>query len=686
MVIEFAAKETVKAAIDVAKKYFISKIERDEKIELSKNDISEEGEVSLPIVFKKVKDTDSYRATIGSVTRISVSFDEGYTDQKLSRHISSTVAWASVVNFRDMRHPKEFESVYVDLETNFLRSHEDDYGPSKGPMESRSETIIPIIESCPSHVLITGLPGAGKTTTMKRVILLFHKGISKLNGSYSFPVLIRLRDLTPDPSIQQPIFHFVKEFFSVERRFESLIPEPDGKDTASSQKTLSKIWAIIKKRVSEAEQGLIMDVIREARPLFILDGFDEVSDPKLRESVKRDISWLSKESNGCSAFKIIVTSRIGELDVGNDFKEYQIAALTQEKIELLAQKWLRNEGESDQFLKQLRKVPYYDNATKPLSLAHLCAVYDRTGYIPEKPKHIYRKIVHLLLEEWDRQRFVTRKSRFENFHIDEKFDFLTKVAHFFSVELGKYTVGPKDLEKTFEQLHRQFQFRKDDCIEVFSEIEGHTGLLIRTGKNAYEFSHKSLQEYLAAEHMVKRHKPPDRLEASRLNSELAVAVSISTSPADYLDYLVHNCFLLASLPKEYFLTFLRRLAIEKPSFEDNEIAIYNLMRISSLYWFRGEAPIEAEMQNISDSELPTQEDLRRDPTIPIIRQLMSDSERLEGIRGIEVDWSVRPLESTDKFILIAPSKERQFFPVRRDSLIVPLHTWQELASATPSTK
>jgi predicted NACHT family NTPase len=67
-------------------------------------------------------------------------------------------------------------------------------------------------------------------------------------------------------------------------------------------------------------------------------------------------------------------------------------------------KWIRDQSAAERFLVELSKSPYADTAMKPLLLAHLCAIYERIGAIPEQPKVVYRKIVALLLEEWDQER------------------------------------------------------------------------------------------------------------------------------------------------------------------------------------------------------------------------------------------------------------------------------------------
>lgn len=104
---------------------------------------------------------------------------------------------------------------------------------------------------------------------------------------------------------------------------------------------------------------------------------------------------------------MIITSRSGEFQYSlNNTFEYEIKSLNNYQIESFIKKWLNNKKMASDMIKQLAKSPYSDTAIRPLTLAHLCAIYERNLKIPNKPKTLYRKIVNLLLEDWDLQRNV----------------------------------------------------------------------------------------------------------------------------------------------------------------------------------------------------------------------------------------------------------------------------------------
>ena len=113
------------------------------------------------------------------------------------------------------------------------------------------------------------------------------------------------------------------------------------------------------------------------------------------------------------------------------------------------------------------------------------------------------------------------------------------------------------------------------------EIEAHTGLFIQSGYQQYEFAHKSLQEYLTAEYLVKLPslvtiKPNIEL----LGAELAIATSISSNPSLYFSEIVLGIFNQGNLAPSFYDAFISRLILERPDFyicEELVLATFSLL-------------------------------------------------------------------------------------------------------------
>src|SRR5271166_5555091 len=119
----------------------------------------------------------------------------------ISRHLTRVLNWASTYNFLGLGRPKDSETETIALRFNTtarryrgksvssqLEVHED----------SSLEDEYPII--------LLGDPGAGKTTTLKRLALtLLSSDATSKADLYQFPILILLRDLSASRFICEEI-------------------------------------------------------------------------------------------------------------------------------------------------------------------------------------------------------------------------------------------------------------------------------------------------------------------------------------------------------------------------------------------------------------------------------------------------------------------------------------------------
>ena len=178
----------------------------------------------------------------------------------------------------------------------------------------------------------------------------------------------------------------------------SFPPDLEAKDALATKKSL-------------IEQAVVT-VLENLRPLILLDGLDEVSHKLRRDSIVKGIRRLAMQLENA---RMILTARTGEFTYHIEkMTAYEIAPLSKQQISMFAIGWL-GAGEATGFLSQVEHSPFADTAIKPLTLAHLCAIFERVHRIPEKPKSVYKKIVSLLLEDWDQQRSVQRVSSYLNY-------------------------------------------------------------------------------------------------------------------------------------------------------------------------------------------------------------------------------------------------------------------------------
>ena len=121
-----------------------------------------------------------------------------------------------------------------------------------------------------------------------------------------------------------------------------------------------------------------------------------------------------------------------------------------------------------------------------------------------------------------------------NFEVDRKSEFLANLAYVLTMSVNGSRYTKSDLVSAYGKMHDNFGLPGKEAAKVANELESHTGLFVQSGYDAFEFSHKSLQEYLTAEFIVRLPSIPEpQRTLLRLPNELAIATAISSQPSLY---------------------------------------------------------------------------------------------------------------------------------------------------------
>lgn len=481
-------------------------------------------------------------------------------EESISQHIQAVDSWSQEVNFTDLKKARKINEIFIELET---------YVYPRRIRLKRDEiidktSIFDMFNDDDHHYIILGNPGAGKTTTMK---FLCNKMIHSdfFSEKFRFPLLVKLREINPKKTqvVTSSLIEYLYKVLGLRVDFYSSI-NSDADE------------------LSWLKEKLVISVLNELQVLIVLDGFDELVTDELRESVIADIRKMAEK---LFLTKLVLTSRTGDfVYIINKTRQFEICPLSEMQIQSFALKWLGNVEDSSSFLSQIKASPFADTSIRPLTLAHLCAIYERVGEIPDKPKDVYKKIIELLLDVWDQQRSVKRVSRYSNFGTSRKSEFLANLSYTLTISTSNPTFSEKDLSSAYTQVCNDFALPVNEVTVVVGELESHTGLFINSGDKEFEFSHKSLQEYLAAYYLVRLPKiPTTQVHLRKLPNELAIAVAISSLPSDYFVELVINRFLKIALSEDFIKSFTSRLVLEKPDFNNNCALTFTLICLYTIY-------------------------------------------------------------------------------------------------------
>lgn len=482
---------------------------------------------------------EGVRTAVDSVrAHISNSSEWTWSEAALASHLEWTASWSAGIQIGDMSRSEPIEARTIPLyfaETG-SRFRDSDNEPALSERDLLSDH---------HPYLIEGDPGGGKTTAIKRICRLLLAEAEGPGDHWQYPMLVVLRSLPKARGLIAYLGHMIGLAFEVPSPGPQLKIRDFGRSIRCEGQTLLDV---------------VVRTLNETGAVLLLDGIDEL-DPDERVDIEAEIQDLVHLLAGC---KLIMTTRLGSLTrTIESVRRSSIIPLNAEQQREIASRWTGGGG--DRFFEELQRRPYADLGNRPLFLAWLLLLYQREKSLPFQACDVYQRVVRLLLEDWDRERDVTRLSRYANFGPDQKLRFLAALSHQLLLATHRVAFQRRDLERAYVILCDGFQLPELQAEQVAQEIVSHTGLIVRAGFDQYEFSHLSLQEYLCAHHILR-----DPLKGTFLRylstypAPLAIAAAMSASPSSFLALLALSEDAEAGAPR--WDVFLDRIALESPRF------------------------------------------------------------------------------------------------------------------------
>jgi hypothetical protein len=395
----------------------------------------------------------------------------------------------------------------------------------------------------PSNLAVLGDLGAGKTTSLRRLAgYVALEPQTRPEDDWKFVVVVVCRDERWDAT---DLYHVLGKAVGVTGKLFNDLDNPE-----------SRIRHVL-----------------DVGALIVIDGLDEVP-PRLRPTLERDITQLGRH---LSTAKIVVSCRSADYVAPLDgFEIAEIRPLSPGQIKELVKQILGDE-EAVSFYKALEGNPVAELANRPLFLTYMAAIYKRRGTIPERPTDLYEAITRLVIQEWDEQRGVRRVSKWAEFGIDDKRRFLADLAYQLTRQ-EVFRFEERTLIDAYEMLAESYELPQQQGRQVAQELESHTGLVVEVGDRHYEFSHAALQEYLAADAMVRAPMAARNGWWTTFPAVAAVTVAMSSDPNRWL------CDLIGLMPANLddirpLTAFLDRLGQERPRFKRSADLGNDLLRL-----------------------------------------------------------------------------------------------------------
>ena len=475
----------------------------------------------------------------------------------ISSHIKEISNWSTFISSLDTGKSIYTDASTIKLHVNTLpRKYRSEYGSNV------DETAF--IKDNNNYVIL-GDPGAGKTTTVKRLIrhLLFKAPLDD-SDNYNFPILILLREYNHNKNLLMNISDKIGLNYEVKSE----------RGVSNNQNE-----NIIPYVEDEKLDLFLPEFLDSVNCVIFLDGLDEVPFNYIK-TISNEIEVLGRKLTNS---KIILTCRSGDYNkLFDGFGVYEISNLDNNQIRQIAEKYLTD---TNPFFERIKTLPYKDLLDRPILLTQILFIYNIDRDLPDKPYYIYKKIIKLLLEEWDKIRNIKRETRYSRFDPEIKLEFLSALSFQLTYKIKTKTFSEDDLLSAYHTICSKFNLPFNEALEVVREIESHNGLIVTSKIYTYEFCHLSLQEYLCAYYIIREQLSPRlKLYSIEYPAPIAVSVALASEPSIWLANLSLRYFNNHDVNIDTFKSFMSRMILEQPGFTKSTFLGYGIIHILDNYY------------------------------------------------------------------------------------------------------
>ncbi len=445
-------------------------------------------------------DGGNCRATVVHITRsdANVGYVVAGIQPEETTHQLESDAWgeyARLLRKRVARYESLFPASRQDFDSTFVE-------PALSAGSSRDELSWKVLAEAPYaglHYVITGAPGVGKTSLLRRIALEHVDRTARDPSNSVLPVYLQLRGLRE--------------------------PELTGD-------------LIRRAMVNEAGEDLVGALaprLHTASIILLLDGLDEV-EPHLRPTLLASLAQLmSREPR----LFVILSSRpsIKLESIHSTFTHVALRPFDRDRVHRWT--WLSSDNVQTwtKLTGRLERNPVLrELARNPLALSMIAAAEAESGSALDYPGGIVDEYVRVLVEDWDRARGVKR----ESLDRSRAMWLLAHTANQALVE-RRTDFGPDDYARwRADVTHR---LAPNDELDQLAEL---TGCLRRdTTSGAWSFASRVLLAYFVAEY-VRRSGPeftkrlPAVLDAPGGGEAWVMLTSGATNLEPFIDALADD--------------------------------------------------------------------------------------------------------------------------------------------------
>jgi len=292
--------------------------------------------------------------------------------------------------------------------------------------------------------------------------------------------------------------------------------------------------------VAHLDKDALQSMLSQGEAWLLLDGFDEIFDPELRQQVAHEVVQLTTQY---PQVRIVVTSRIIGYDLiasilrNGGFHHFMLQELEFEQQKIFLEKWhvlafadpQERKEKYDRLLASIREVTSVRELAENPLLLTLMALLNRYRELPRDRSALYKEASRILLHQWNADKVLRDDPQLASQSIDleDKQAMLRAVALAMQTGpkgLAGNAISVKELEAIlFEYLQNQgFENTRSLARRMVEQLRERNYIICLLGDDYYAFVHRTFLEYFCASAWVQKYEQGEngpRLTLDQLREE-----------------------------------------------------------------------------------------------------------------------------------------------------------------------
>lgn len=373
--------------------------------------------------------------------------------------------------------------------------------------------LHPEIQNNISKILLEGGPGQGKST-ISQFVCQVHRA-KLLNKTNDLEILPKNLQNIP---IRLP--------FKIDlRHIASWVENKNPYQSRLGEEYFKSIWKnslesflighmVYHSQIDDFTTTDLMAILRVSSTLFVFDGFDEIADFKIRESVIDFINkGLNRIQENAKSIQVLITSRPAAFSdtIGfstESYPHFELTDITEKIIKEYVEKWIkasrlesREASEIKRLVDEKLKMPHLrDLAKSPMQLAIFISLLRTRGEsLPNKRTALYDSYIDLFFNRESEKNTVIRDNRDLIIDIHQ---YLAWILHS-EAEMLKNTgsISIEDLKIRLKEYLEKEGHKTDITDQLFHVLEERVCALVSRVQGTYEFEVQPLREYFCARYL-----------------------------------------------------------------------------------------------------------------------------------------------------------------------------------------